>query len=247
MVSAGPRFFGPDSVSWRVHHDRDRGGGIRALALQSLHPEVMLGFDRVTDHREGPVGPARAPASTSTRSPTAPSPRPRRRRPGTPGARRARLDRPEWLLWVTAAPSTHGSSGPPPLGCADDRRRGRPYVEEQVVAAQLVGCVRPTYRGPSTSSRAYLECDPRLTATPGPRRCALVAVAAMQPRVGGARRRDRRGRPSRSPASACSPLGAADARDAGAADHRPVGERLPPGRSVRRSWRSPSRGVPTRT
>ena len=57
QATADPGYFGPDSLSWRVHHDpASVVGGIRALALQSLHPQVMLGFDRVTDARDDPWG-----------------------------------------------------------------------------------------------------------------------------------------------------------------------------------------------
>jgi len=35
-------FFGPDSVTWRVHSDPAFSvGGIRALLLQALHPVAM--------------------------------------------------------------------------------------------------------------------------------------------------------------------------------------------------------------
>ena len=36
-------YFGPDSVTWRVHAEPVTmiGGGLRALLLQALHPEAM--------------------------------------------------------------------------------------------------------------------------------------------------------------------------------------------------------------
>ena len=40
-------FFGPDSVSWRVHSDPSFSvGGLRALLLQALHPVAMDGVAR---------------------------------------------------------------------------------------------------------------------------------------------------------------------------------------------------------
>src|SRR3712207_2570905 len=40
-------FFGPDSVSWRIHADPAFSvGGIRALLLQALHPVAMDGVAR---------------------------------------------------------------------------------------------------------------------------------------------------------------------------------------------------------
>ena len=40
-------FFGPDSVTWRIHADPAFSvGGIRALLLQALHPVAMDGVAR---------------------------------------------------------------------------------------------------------------------------------------------------------------------------------------------------------
>ncbi len=138
-----PGFFGPESMSWRIHHDpASIVGGIRALAFQSLHPEVMLGFARVTDARNdawgrlsrtgryvnaityGTVAEAEASAARV------------RRIHGALG-----LDRPDWLLWVHCGAvdswlDAHRRSGAPLSDDEADR-----YVAEQVVAARLVGCI----------------------------------------------------------------------------------------------------------
>jgi uncharacterized protein (DUF2236 family) len=43
-------FFGPDSVTWRIHSDPAYSvGGIRALLLQALHPVAMEGVDRFSE------------------------------------------------------------------------------------------------------------------------------------------------------------------------------------------------------
>lgn len=43
-------FFGPDSVTWRIHADPSYSvGGIRALLLQALHPVAMDGVARNSD------------------------------------------------------------------------------------------------------------------------------------------------------------------------------------------------------
>ena len=40
-------FFGPDSVTWRIHTDPSYAvGGLRALMLQALHPVAMDGVAR---------------------------------------------------------------------------------------------------------------------------------------------------------------------------------------------------------
>jgi uncharacterized protein (DUF2236 family) len=45
MPPGDPGLFGPDSVSWQVHHDFPAMlvGGIRALILQALHPLALAG------------------------------------------------------------------------------------------------------------------------------------------------------------------------------------------------------------
>ena len=43
-------FFGPGSVTWRVHADPSFSvGGIRALLQQALHPVAMDGVARFSD------------------------------------------------------------------------------------------------------------------------------------------------------------------------------------------------------
>ena len=48
-------FFGPASVTWRVHSDPSFSvAGLRALLLQALHPVAMDGVVRNTGAREDP-------------------------------------------------------------------------------------------------------------------------------------------------------------------------------------------------
>jgi len=49
-------FFGPDSITWRVHSDPSFSiGGLRALLLQALHPVAMDGVSRNSEgFRESP-------------------------------------------------------------------------------------------------------------------------------------------------------------------------------------------------
>jgi len=164
-----PGHFGPDSVSWRVHHDpASIVGGIRALAFQSLHPEVMLGFSAVTDARDdawgrlsrtgryvnaityGTVAEADAAAARV------------RRIHGALG-----LDRPDWLLWVHCGAvdswlDAHRRSGAPLTDAEADR-----YVEEQVVAALLIGCdERHVPRSVSELAEYVRSMRPLLEVTP---------------------------------------------------------------------------------
>jgi uncharacterized protein (DUF2236 family) len=50
-------FFGPDSVTWRLHADLSAPvSGLRSLLLQALHPLAMAGVDQHSDWRLDPVG-----------------------------------------------------------------------------------------------------------------------------------------------------------------------------------------------
>lgn len=52
-----PGLIGPDSVSWRVLGDAAVfAGGIRALVVQSAHPEVAAGVDDHSTYRDDPLG-----------------------------------------------------------------------------------------------------------------------------------------------------------------------------------------------
>jgi len=48
-------YFGPDSVTWRIHGATSTFiGGMRALLMQALHPRAMAGVDQHSDFRERP-------------------------------------------------------------------------------------------------------------------------------------------------------------------------------------------------
>lgn len=52
-----PGLLGPDSVSWRVLGDSSVFlGGIRALVVQSAHPEVVAGVEDHSTYRSDPLG-----------------------------------------------------------------------------------------------------------------------------------------------------------------------------------------------
>lgn len=52
-----PGLLGPDSVSWRVIGDASAlVGGIRALVVQTCHPEVVAGVEQHSRYREDPLG-----------------------------------------------------------------------------------------------------------------------------------------------------------------------------------------------
>ena len=52
-----PGLLGPDSVSWRVIGDASAFvGGIRALLVQTAHPEVVAGVEQHSRYRDDPLG-----------------------------------------------------------------------------------------------------------------------------------------------------------------------------------------------
>ncbi len=52
-----PGLLGPDSVSWRVVGDVSAFvGGIRALLIQTAHPEVVSGVEQHSSYRSDPLG-----------------------------------------------------------------------------------------------------------------------------------------------------------------------------------------------
>jgi uncharacterized protein (DUF2236 family) len=52
-----PGWFGPGSVTWRVHADPSMlVGGIAALLLQALHPPTMAGVADHSNYRDDPLG-----------------------------------------------------------------------------------------------------------------------------------------------------------------------------------------------
>ncbi|MBI1376533.1 MAG: DUF2236 domain-containing protein [Frankiales bacterium] len=182
-----PGLFGPASMSWRVHHDPASVlGGIRALALQSLHPEVMLAFADVTDARDDAWGRlsrtgryVNAITYGTEAEAEAAAARVRRIHAAL------RLDRPDWLLWVHVGAvdswlDAHRRSGAPLTDAEADT-----YVEEQVVAARLAGCVVADVPTTVAQVRDYLhDVRPILDVTPEAREAVRGLLwPPMTPRV----------------------------------------------------------------
>lgn len=52
-----PGYFGPDSVTWRLHDDACMiAGGLRALMLQTMHPQAIAGVTQHSNFRDDPLG-----------------------------------------------------------------------------------------------------------------------------------------------------------------------------------------------
>src|SRR6202044_3409783 len=57
-------FFGPGSVTWRLHADLSAPvSGLRSLLLQALHPLAMAGVDQHSQWRDDPAGRFASPAA----------------------------------------------------------------------------------------------------------------------------------------------------------------------------------------
>ena len=189
-------FFGPDSISWRVHGDPSFSvGGLRALLLQALHPVAMDGVARNSEGFRTEPWPrlARTAAyvDTLTFGTRREALRAVRRvrgihRPlgGTEetSGRAYRVDDPDLLLWVHCCEvdsllSVARRAGVPLTDDDADR-----YVAEQVTAAVLVGV--PEAGVPRSSAgleRYFTAVRPSLVATTAARDAARLVLLPPMP------------------------------------------------------------------
>jgi uncharacterized protein (DUF2236 family) len=146
-------FFGPDSVTWRIHSDATFSvGGLRALLLQALHPVAMDGVARFSGgFREEPwprlirtatyVDTLTFGTRTEAQKAVDTVRGIHRRLGGTEATtgRTYRVDDPDLLLWVHCCEvdsllSVARRGGLPLTDDEADR-----YVAEQVTSAALIG------------------------------------------------------------------------------------------------------------
>ena len=181
-------FFGPDSVTWRVHADPASSvGGLRALLLQALHPVAMDGVAGNSEFKSEPwprLMRTAAYVNTLTFGTRRDALRAVRRVRGihrrlggteeTTG-RAYRVDDPDLLRWVHCCEvdsllSVTRRAGLPLTDDDADR-----YVAEQVTAARLIG-IEDDVPASVASLEAYFEMiRPSLAVTP-PARDALRLV-----------------------------------------------------------------------
>jgi uncharacterized protein (DUF2236 family) len=187
LTTNDPGYFGPSSISWRVHNDPAAVvGGVRALLLQSLHPDIMLSFEQVTDVRDDPWGRLSRTSryvNAVTYSTTA--------EVDVTAARVRRihaalgLDDPEWLLWVHCGAvhswlDAHRRSGAPMTNMEADL-----YVREQLKAAELIGCTVADVPVTSSELDEYLDMmRSRLDVVPETREAARGLIwPPMEPKI----------------------------------------------------------------
>jgi uncharacterized protein (DUF2236 family) len=189
-------FFGPDSVTWRIHADPSYSvGGIRALLLQALHPVAMDGVARNSDgFRDEPwqrlirTGQYVETLTFGTRTDAR---RMAARVRGLHGrlsgveettGRAYRVDDPDLLLWVHACEvesllSTALRSGVPLTPEDADR-----YVAEQATAGLLVGVPSSLLPRSVADLDAYVAgIRPSLAITPAARDAARLILLPPMP------------------------------------------------------------------
>jgi uncharacterized protein (DUF2236 family) len=176
-------YFGPASIAWRISGDLSGlVAGLRALMIQALHPLAMAGVDQHSDWRADPVGRLAATSAylaniTFGERAVAQRVAARVRRihervtgvdteTGEPYA----ASDPALLLWVHAAlvdsniAAREKFGTPLPPGDADR------YIEEMVVAAQLVGVPVELVPDSQAALSKYLtSVQPQLVCTPAAR------------------------------------------------------------------------------
>jgi uncharacterized protein (DUF2236 family) len=177
-------FFGPDSVTWRVHSDPSFSvGGLRALLLQALHPVAMDGVARFSGGFRDQPWPRLIRTATyvdtltfGTRTEAVEAVarvRGIHRRLGSTEAttgRTYRVDDPDLLLWVHCCEVDSLLTVARRAGLALTDADADRYVAEQVTAAALIG-VPPEEAPASVAELAhYFEAmRPSLAVTPAAR------------------------------------------------------------------------------
>ncbi|MGH3252259.1 MAG: oxygenase MpaB family protein [Trebonia sp.] len=197
-------FFGPGSVTWRLHADLSLPvSGLRSLLLQALHPLAMAGVDQHSQWRDDPGGRFASTAAyvlTTTY--------------GDRATARAAADRvrkihewvrgddpvtgkpyeasdPALLIWVHAALVDSGLTAAARYGVALPPAERDQYVAEMTTAAELVGVPAASFaEGGAPASVAELDAyfaavRPSLATSRSTRDTAtyLLAMADVEPEL----------------------------------------------------------------
>jgi uncharacterized protein (DUF2236 family) len=189
-------FFGPDSISWRIHSDPSFSvGGLRALLLQALHPVAMDGVARFSGGFREEPWPRLIRTATyvdtltfGTRTEAGEAVervRSIHRRLGSTEettGRTYRVDDPDLLLWVHCCEVDSLLTVARRAGVAltdDDADR---YVAEQVTAAGLIGIAAADVPSSVAELDAYFEAmRPSLAVTPAARDAYRLIVLPPMP------------------------------------------------------------------
>ena len=188
-------FFGPGSVSWRVHAEPILAlAGLRALYLQALHPRAMWGVAQNSRYREDPYGRlfrtgtyvatvvygSTAEATVAGRRLRAIHARMRAVDPRT--GEPYRVDAPELLRWVHVTEVESFVTTARRAGASLTAEDVDAYYTEQLAAARLVGLDPATV--PSTAAEVaayYDDVRPSLAMTKEAAESALFLSAPPMP------------------------------------------------------------------
>ncbi len=236
--------FGPGSVTWRIMDDPVLLiAGMRALYLQALHPDVMLGTWQNTalaDRGQAWGRFARTTEFVRVRTfGTMPEVERAARRIRkvhsaltgvAPDGRVFRLDQPDLLLWVHCGEIASYADVARRCGMPVSAADLDPFVAEQVRSAEIIGLDAGLVPASMADLDAYYEqVRPRLHATPEARQALRRSFTPALAAGGGG--------PVPGPAvgqhagpGQPAPLGAADVRRPGQPGHRPGRHRRAAGR-----------------
>lgn len=189
-------FFGPDSVTWRVHSDPTFSvGGLRALLLQALHPVAMDGVARFSGGFREEPWPRLLRTATyvdtltfGTRTEAAQAVARVRAIHHKLGSteettgRTYRVDDRDLLLWVHCCEVDSLLSVARRAGMRLTDQDADRYVAEQVTAAELIGVPRSDVPDSAAALAAYFEeIRPLLAVTPAARdACRLILLPPMK-------------------------------------------------------------------
>ncbi len=190
-----PGYFGPESVTWRLHEDSCMlAGGVRALMLQTMHPLAMAGIAEHSNYRTDPlvrlantstyVGTTIYGSQVDVRDAIAMVKRVHERVTGVaPDGRTYAANDPHLLTWVhhTLVDSflrSYQRYGSGPLSAADADR----YVEEQAVLADLFGA-EPAARSVAELAGYFRVLRPELRATSAARDTVRFLLAPPLPLI----------------------------------------------------------------
>lgn len=164
-------FFGPGSVTWRLHSDLSVPvSGLRSLLLQALHPLAMAGVEQHSQWRDDPGGRFASTAAyvltttygdrAAARAAAARVRKVHERVTGTDpvtGQPYAAGD-PALLIWVHAALVESGLAAAAAYGAPLSPAEQDQYVAEMTAAAELIGVpAAPFARGGAPASVAELS------------------------------------------------------------------------------------------
>lgn len=190
-------YFGPESVTWRVHADPMQWvGGVRALFLLTLHPLAMAGVQQHSNYREDPIGRLQRTGDylgAVTFGTRAEADRAAARVRGV--HRRVRgvepesntpywAPDPELLLWVHCGEIDSFLTIARRAGVAVSAADADRYVAEQVTAAELIGIPRHLVPASTAELADYFErTRPTLRLTAAARQTAKFLFLPPMPRL----------------------------------------------------------------